>query len=163
MFLVLTRMPGGRYRSRFRSLLLGLYDALRVSTRISSSLGDSSRQVNCRESECQIRGSIDPGSLSLNEREERNVNHSRVSVYYSLSADSFISSSNDKQGNTLTFFTFFTHALTSEIIIMYIYHALINALSAHTIHINLYMIFYTHVEHSPTKTITQSIIYIYIV
>ena len=29
---------------------------------------------------------------------------------------------------------------------MYIYHALINALSAH-------MIFYTHVEHSPTKTI----------
>ena len=31
------------------------------------------------------------------------------------------------------------------IIIMYIYHALINALSAHMI--------YTHVEHSPTKTI----------
>ena len=29
---------------------------------------------------------------------------------------------------------------------MYIYHALINTLSAH-------MIFYTHVEHSPTKTI----------
>ena len=39
------------------------------------------------------------------------------------------------------------------IIIMYIYHALINALSAHTIHINLNMIFYTHVEHSPTKII----------
>ena len=36
---------------------------------------------------------------------------------------------------------------------MYIYHALINALSAHLIHINLNMIFYTHVEHSPTKTI----------
>ena len=35
---------------------------------------------------------------------------------------------------------------------MYIYHALINALSAHMIHINLNMIFYTHVEHSPTKT-----------
>ena len=35
------------------------------------------------------------------------------------------------------------------IIIMYIYHAL----SAHMIHINLHMIFYTHVEHSPTKTI----------
>jgi len=35
------------------------------------------------------------------------------------------------------------------IIIMYIYHALIKALSAHMIH----MIFYTHVEHSPTKTI----------
>ena len=35
---------------------------------------------------------------------------------------------------------------------MYIYHALINALSAHMIHINL-NIFYTHVKHSPTKTI----------
>ena len=33
---------------------------------------------------------------------------------------------------------------------MYIYHALINALSAHKIHINLNMIFYTHIEHSPT-------------
>ena len=44
------------------------------------------------------------------------------------------------------------------IIIMYIYHALINALSAHMIHINLNMIFYTHVEHSPTKTIYISII-----
>ena len=39
------------------------------------------------------------------------------------------------------------------IIIMYIYRALINALSAHMIHINLNMIFYTHVEHNPTKTI----------
>ena len=39
------------------------------------------------------------------------------------------------------------------IIIMYIYHALINTLSAHMIHINLNMIVYTHVEHSPTKTI----------
>ena len=36
---------------------------------------------------------------------------------------------------------------------MYIYHALINALSAHIIHINLNMLFYTHIEHSPTKTI----------
>ena len=36
---------------------------------------------------------------------------------------------------------------------MDIYHALINALSAHMIHINLNVIFYTHVEHSPTKTI----------
>ena len=42
---------------------------------------------------------------------------------------------------------------TLIIIIMYIYHALINALSVHIIHINLNMIFYTHVEHSPTKTI----------
>ena len=39
------------------------------------------------------------------------------------------------------------------IITMYIYHALINTLSAYMIHINLNMIFYTHVEHSPTKTI----------
>ena len=39
------------------------------------------------------------------------------------------------------------------IIMMYIYHALISALSAHMIHINLNIIFYTHVEHSPTKTI----------
>ena len=39
------------------------------------------------------------------------------------------------------------------IIIMYIYHALINALSAHMIHINLNMMFYTHLKHSPTKTI----------
>ena len=36
---------------------------------------------------------------------------------------------------------------------MYIYHALINALGTHMIHIHLNMIFYTHVEHSPTKTI----------
>ena len=38
---------------------------------------------------------------------------------------------------------------------MYIYHALIKALSSHMIHINLNMILYTrtHVEHSPTKTI----------
>ena len=39
------------------------------------------------------------------------------------------------------------------IIIMYIYHVVINALSAHMIHINLNMIFYTHVENTPTKTI----------
>ena len=36
---------------------------------------------------------------------------------------------------------------------MYIYHALIKALSAHMLNINLNTIFYTHVEHSPTKTI----------
>ena len=39
------------------------------------------------------------------------------------------------------------------IIIMYIYHAHINTLSAHMIHINLNMIFCKHVERSPTKTI----------
>ena len=37
------------------------------------------------------------------------------------------------------------------IIIMYIYHALINVLCAYMIHINLNMIFYTPVAHSPTK------------
>ena len=36
---------------------------------------------------------------------------------------------------------------------MYIYHALTKPLSAHMIHISLSMIFCTHVEHSPTKTI----------
>ena len=35
---------------------------------------------------------------------------------------------------------------------MYIYHALINALSAHIIHINLNTIFYMYVEDSPAKT-----------
>ena len=39
------------------------------------------------------------------------------------------------------------------IMIMYIYHALINALSAHVIYISLNVIFYSHVEHSPTKTV----------
>ena len=38
------------------------------------------------------------------------------------------------------------------IIIMYIYHVLINALRADTMYNNLNTIFYTHVEHSPTKT-----------
>ena len=52
-----------------------------------------------------------------------------------------------------------THAHTVSdkggwrITIMYIHHALINALSAHMIHINLNAIFYTHVEHSPIKTV----------
>ena len=45
---------------------------------------------------------------------------------------------------------------------MYIYHALINALSAHMIHINLNMILYTNVEHSPTKTIYIKYYKIYI-
>ena len=39
------------------------------------------------------------------------------------------------------------------IIIMYIYHALVNALSAHMILTNLNMIFHTHIEQSSTKTI----------
>ena len=41
----------------------------------------------------------------------------------------------------------------SVIIIMHIYYVLINTLSAHMIQINLDTLFYTHVEHSPTKTI----------
>ena len=44
-------------------------------------------------------------------------------------------------------------------IITYIYHALINALSAHIIHMNLNMIFYTHVEHSPTQNNLHKILY----
>ena len=38
------------------------------------------------------------------------------------------------------------------IIIMYIYHVLINALSTHMIHINLNIIFYTHVEHTSEES-----------
>ena len=34
---------------------------------------------------------------------------------------------------------------------MYIYCTLINALSTHIIHVDLNMIFYTHVDHSPVK------------
>ena len=35
---------------------------------------------------------------------------------------------------------------------MYIYHVLLNTLSAHMIHINLNTILYTRVKHSPSKT-----------
>ena len=41
---------------------------------------------------------------------------------------------------------------------MNIQYALINALSEHMIHINLNTIFYTHVEHGPTKTIYVSVL-----
>ena len=52
---------------------------------------------------------------------------------------------------------FITQQILSDKVItpqtqMCIYHALINALRAHMIHISL-NIFYTHVEHSPTETI----------
>ena len=51
------------------------------------------------------------------------------------------------------FANLFTHSKDTIIkIIMYIYHALINALSAHTIHNNLNMILYTHIEHSSIQT-----------
>ena len=50
-------------------------------------------------------------------------------------------------------YVFFFFFLIIIIIIMDTYHALINAPSAHKIHINLNTIFYTNVEHSPTKTI----------
>ena len=46
--------------------------------------------------------------------------------------------------------------ITNTIITKYIYHALIEALSAHIIHINLSTIFYTHVEHSPTNAIYRN-------
>ena len=36
---------------------------------------------------------------------------------------------------------------------MYIYHARINAVSAHVVHINLNTIFYIHAQHSPTIAI----------
>ena len=36
---------------------------------------------------------------------------------------------------------------------MYIYHALINAMSAHIIHVNLNTIVYTHTEDCAIKTI----------
>ena len=39
----------------------------------------------------------------------------------------------------------------NQLITMYIYHALIDALTAHMIHINLNTVFHTHVELSPTK------------
>ena len=39
------------------------------------------------------------------------------------------------------------------LLLMYIYHALINALSAHVIHIKLNTIFYIRVEDSPSETI----------
>ena len=47
---------------------------------------------------------------------------------------------------------YINHTVIIILIMLYIYHALINALSAHMIRINLNMIFYTHLEHSPTKT-----------
>ena len=40
-----------------------------------------------------------------------------------------------------------------SVVITYVYHALVNTLSAPVICINISMIFYTHAEHSPTKTI----------
>ena len=38
---------------------------------------------------------------------------------------------------------------------MYIYHALINALSTHMIHINLNTIVYTHAEDNPTTMLPK--------
>ena len=43
--------------------------------------------------------------------------------------------------------------------IMYIYRVLINALSADIIHINLNIIFYAHVEHSPIKNDLRKVLY----
>ena len=44
-------------------------------------------------------------------------------------------------------------------IIMYIYRALINALSTHMIHVNLKMMFYTHVEQSPIRNNLHKVLY----
>ena len=46
------------------------------------------------------------------------------------------------------------------IIIMCIYCAFINALNTHRIHINLNMIFYTHVAHSPIKNNLHKVLYV---
>ena len=59
----------------------------------------------------------------------------------------------------VTLLLFFGHledvrTVSPLFIIMYIYHALISALSAHMIHINLNMMFCTHVERSPAITST---------
>ena len=45
-----------------------------------------------------------------------------------------------------------TAGIYSPLIIMHMYDALINARCAHMIHINLNMIFCTHVEHTPTQS-----------
>ena len=42
---------------------------------------------------------------------------------------------------------------------MYIYHILVNTLSAHIMHINLNTIFCTHVEHSPIKNNLHKVLY----
>ena len=57
-------------------------------------------------------------------------------------------SATDKATSLSSFLPFY-----SIIIIMYNYHAFNNTLGTHVIYINLNMIFYTHAEHSPTKTI----------
>ena len=60
-----------------------------------------------------------------------------------------------RTGKTMQTFSALSPLIIIVIIrIMYIYHALINALRAHIIHINLNTMFHTHVvESSPTKTI----------
>ena len=59
----------------------------------------------------------------------------------------------EAKGNTPGLPLSFTPVFCLMIIIVYTYHALINTLTTHMIHINLIMIFYAHVGHSPTKTI----------
>ena len=59
---------------------------------------------------------------------------------------------------SLILFQVISHLFLMLIIIMYIYHALINALSAHMIHINLNMLCYAHVTQTTVspKQPTQS-------
>ena len=84
--------------------------------------------------------------------------HTLSQVVYLVDSLSVTISSGGNSARSFDGFCSFTlsHGLCIQliiIIIMYIYHALINALSAHVIHMNLHMVFCTHVEHSPTKTI----------
>ena len=75
---------------------------------------------------------------------------SLISVHYHVIVSM---SKNDARGNVQLLLFCCVIADSIIIIIMYIYHVFINALSTHMIHIININIFCTHVEHSPTKTI----------
>ena len=76
-----------------------------------------------------------------------------VYSYFPLSAQSVGTTEVKEMAPSSKMFHTFKTDTKSIIIIMCIYHVLMNALRAHMIHINLNMIFHTHVKHSPTKTI----------
>ena len=89
-----------------------------------------------------------PVSRSRGSSRVRSLYHLRAMVPSFCTTIRSPESATDKATSLSSFLPFY-----SIIIIMYSYHALINALGAHMIHINLNMIFCTHVEHSPTKRI----------
>ena len=89
-----------------------------------------------------------PVSRSQGSSRVRSLYHLRAMVPSFCTTIRSPESATDKATSLSSFLPFY-----SIIIIMYSYHALINALGAHMIHINLNMIFCTHVEHSPTKRI----------